>query len=364
MAETTTPMMIQYKQLKQNHKDAILFFRLGDFYEMFEDDAREASRILDITLTKRANVPMCGIPYHAAGSYIQRLVRAGKKIAVCEQIAMPTPGRGLATREVVQIITPGTLVDEGLLEQAANNYLVAITSLHGRISLSYCDLSTGRFAVTSFPLAEREQRLRCELYRLQPREVVMDESLWETDSVLKRLVDEREDILVNRFPSWYFDPVSAWTRLSRQLNVVTLKGFGLSQDSAEVASAGAVLQYIEDTSKNMLPHIRNLQVYSEQNHVMLDESTQRNLELVHNLQDGSRRYTLYEVLNHTKTAMGARRLYEWILSPLLDKDGITKRLECVNFFFRDQRVLSQVREKLSGILDIERLSSRIAMDRA
>ncbi|MBN1523476.1 MAG: DNA mismatch repair protein MutS [Spirochaetales bacterium] len=364
MAKATTPMMIQYKKIKRNHSDAILFFRLGDFYEMFESDAREASHILDLTLTQRHGIPMCGIPYHAASAYIQRLIKAGKKIAVCEQTQLPADGKGIATREVVEVITPGTLVDEKMLDRSLNNYLVAIAAMKNRISFSYIDLSTAEFCVTSFEADEREEQLKSELYRLSPREVIISEDLYESDPVIQRLLLEKEGIFINRFPVWYFDAESTAERLKKQLKVANLKGFGLAENSPEVISAGAVLSYLEDTSKNMLGHISSITVYAYNSFVALDEATQKNLELVRNISDNSRRYSLLEVLNHAKSAMGSRKLYTWILSPLVDPKEITDRQQAVDYFYHNQKKLSEVRELLGNLLDIERLAARTAMDRA
>jgi DNA mismatch repair protein MutS len=357
-------MMIQYKKIKEQHKDAVLFFRLGDFYEMFEDDAREISSLLDLTLTQRNGVPMCGIPYHAGAGYIARLIKAGKKIAVCEQTSVPRPGKGIVTREIVEIITPGTLVDESLLDRTHNNYLVALARVRESIALASIDLSTADFAATRFPYDRAEEPLKRELYRLDPKEIIVEESLLASDPLVGRLLGERDNLVINRYPSWSFDLDANYERLKRNLGVTNLRGFGLGNEAPEVAAAGIILSYVEDTAKTLLPHIRDLRVYAENSFLLLDESTQKNLELVKNLQDGSRRFTLLEVLNHTKTAMGARRLHSWILTPLLDVAAIRERQESVAFFHKHQLVLSKVRELLGRTLDMERLGTRVAMDRA
>ncbi len=360
----TTPMMLQYRRIKQQHRDAVLFFRMGDFYEMFEQDAKEVSSLLDITLTKRNNVPMCGIPYHASQGYVARLLKAGKKIAICEQTHVPKPGSGLATREVVEIISPGTVVDEDLLERRTNNYLLAVGKYDDMLSLSYIDLSTAEFYATSFEYDERIPKLKNELFRLSPREIIIQESLLEHDEPLKRLLHEREDLVINRYPDWYFDMEASHQELTQQLGVSNLKGYGLRKDSPEIISAGAILEYVKTASKNLLNHLNDLQVYTESAYVSLDESTQKNLELIHNLQDGSRRYTLLEVLDHCRTSMGARRLKRWILSPLIDQKQIEQRLDFVEFFYRNQILLSTLRDRLKSVLDLERLSSKIAVGKA
>lgn len=359
-----TPMMRQYNRIKREQRDAILFFRLGDFYEMFRSDAEEASRILGLTLTSRNGVPMCGVPYHAAHGYIGRLLAAGKKIAVCEQTKLPEGGKGLADREIVEVITPGTVTEEDFLDSGTNNYLLAVGRLKDRLSLSFLDLSTGEFAVSDFDAHSAYETLTRELARLRAREVLVQESLVEDDPAVRRILFERDGVVVNRYPNWAFDVESAADRLKSLFGVANLKGFGLDDESPALYSAGVILDYVEDTAKSVLPHIRGVSVYRETDHVGLDEATQRNLELIGNLSDGSTRYTLLAVLDHTKTAMGTRMLRRWILSPLIDADAITRRQEKVSALYRNQPVLSSVREILSGVRDLERLGARVGMDRA
>ncbi len=361
--DSATPMMRQYKRIKQKHRDAILFFRLGDFYEMFERDAKEASALLGLTLTSRNSVPMCGIPYHAAHPYIARLLRAGRKIAICEQLTLPTGGKGIADREVVEIITPGTVVDEDYLDEKTNNYLVAIARSKNAVSLSFVDLSTGEFAATSFPWDERADRLAKELGRLRPRELIVQESLFDEDPVVNRILKER-DLLLNRYPDWSFDLKAGAEALKTQFGVANLRGFGLDENAAEIVSAAVILEYISDTAGGLLPHIRAIRRYTDDESVSLDESTQRNLELVGNLHDGSRRFTLIESLDFTRTAMGARLLRSWLLRPLRDTAAIEVRLERVDSLYRNQILLSSLRELIGGVLDLERLCARVALDRA
>jgi DNA mismatch repair protein MutS len=357
-----TPMMAQYRRIKERFDDSILFFRLGDFYEMFEKDAREVSSLLDLTLTQRAGVPMCGIPYHAAPTYISRLLAAGKKIAICEQ--SPAQARGLMSREVVEVITPGTVLDDSYLARAANNYLVAIGRIGETMSLAYADLSTGEFRATSFPFAEREEKLKKELHRLDPRELITQESLLVDDPVTRRLLGERENLLVNRYPDWSFDPDACRARLERQLGVANLKGFGLAEDAPEIVAAGVLLDYMAESSKRTLGHVSSISVYADRTWVELDEATQRNLELLANLQDGSRKYSLLEVLDQTRTSPGARKLRRWMLTPLVDLASIEQRLNAVEGLYRDQVLLARLRESLGRVLDLERLTARVALDRA
>jgi DNA mismatch repair protein MutS len=355
-------MMAQYARIKEKFSDSILFYRLGDFYEMFESDAREAASLLDLTLTQRAGVPMCGIPYHAAASYISRLLAAGKKVAICEQAAQP--GKGLMSREVVEVITPGTVLDESYLARNANNYLVTIGRAGDALCLAYADLSTGEFCATAFPFGERQEKLKKELHRLDPREVITQESLLVDDAVTRELLGEREGLLVNRYPDWSFDFDACHARLARHFGVANLKGFGLNQKSPEILAAGVLLEYLGETSKRSLGHVSSLSVYAERSFVDLDEATQRNLELLANLQDGSRKYSLLEVLDQTRTSPGARKLRRWILTPLKERGAIERRLASVEGLYREQVLLARLREALSAVLDLERLTARVAMDRA
>jgi DNA mismatch repair protein MutS len=355
-------MMAQYRRIKEKFADSILFFRLGDFYEMFGKDAREASTLLDLTLTRRAGFPMCGIPYHAAPSYISRLLSAGRKVAICEQVTQP--GRGLMDREVREVITPGTVLDDSYLSRNANNYLLALGRTGQWLSLAYADLSTGEFCATSFLFAEREEILKKELHRLDPRELITQESLLVEDAVTRGLLGERTAMLVNRFPDWSFDAEACRGRLQRQLGVANLKGYGLRDDSPEIVAAGVLLEYLGETAKRSLGHISTLTVYADRTYVELDEATQRNLELLANLQEGGRSYTLLEVLDQTRTSPGARRLRRWILTPLKDKAAIERRLDSVEALYRNQVLLARLRDAMVRVLDLERLTARVAMDRA
>jgi len=363
-SDPTTPMMRQYQRIKQAHRDAVLFFRLGDFYEMFKSDAEEVSRLLGLTLTQRNGVPMCGIPYHASHTYVSRLLKAGKKIAICEQVKMPENGKGIAERDVVEIITPGTVTEEDYLEAGQNNYLVAIGAAGEQISLSYVDISTGELLATSFGREFASDALRRELARIRPREVLVQESLLEEEQVVAAAIREAEEIVVNRFPDWSFDLEASRDRLLSLLGVANLKGFGIADNDPALYSIGVLLEYVEDTAKSVLPHIRDIRVHRENAFLVLDESTQRNLEIVANMQDGSRRYTLLSILEHTRTAMGSRLLRRWLLAPLLEIEEITVRQQRVAALYHNQMLLGAVRETLGRILDVERLTARVAMDRA
>ena len=359
-----TPMMRQYKRIKQSHTDSILFFRLGDFYEMFLSDAKEASSILNLTLTKRHGIPMCGIPYHAAHSYIARLLKAGKKIAICEQTKMPVGGKGIAEREVVEIITPGTVVEEDFLDKERNNYLLSAGIYREHLSIAYTDLSTGEFFASAFSADDAVSILRRELLRLNPGELLIQQSLLEDSNDVARLINEHTNLLVNRYPDWAFDIENSANLLKKQFNLHSLKGFGINDDDPAVFACGIILEYIADTSKSLLPHVRRLKIISDRDFLLLDESSLKNLEVTANLQDGGKRYSLLEVLDHTRTAMGARRLKGWLLHPLVNRGEIIARQDRVEFLYHNQILLSGILEKLSSILDLERLTSRIGMDKA
>jgi DNA mismatch repair protein MutS len=273
---------------------------------MFEQDAAEASHLLDLTLTQRNGVPMCGIPFHASQGYIARLLKAGKKVAICEQTHIPRTG--LASREVVEIITPGTVVDENMLEATVNNYLVCLMRAGSFISLASIDLSTADFSASTFPYEQRYERIKKELLSLSPRELLVQESLLSEDPQLDNLLREHEGLMVNRMPDWSFDLEQNRQLLKEQFRVSSLRGLGLNDDSPEILAAGALLSYLSETAKGVLSHIRHLQLYRDSGYVGLDESTLRNLELIQNLNDRSKRYTLLEVLDQCRTAIGARKL--------------------------------------------------------
>jgi DNA mismatch repair protein MutS len=363
-------MMDQYRRIKARYRDAVLFFRLGDFYEMFFEDAIEVSALLDLTLTQRQGEPMCGIPYHAAKAYISRLLRHGKKIAVCEQLGEPKPGKGIVDRDVVEVVTPGTTVEEDFLEQGANNYLLAVCSLKERLCLAYLDLSTGEFRAYSRAKAEGDAEaaalaefLRAELYRLGPREILVQQSMLENHLMAQALA-EAEGLIVNRYPDWSFDVERSARELAQRFGLASLKGYGFADDAPELAAAGALLRYVDETAKTATPHLSPPLPYREDEFVGIDEGSRKNLELVRNLSDSGKAYTLLSILDATRTSPGARLLRQWILQPLHSRALIEERLDAVDFLYRDQKLLASLRDALASIRDIERLSSRVAMDKA
>ncbi|MDR1788494.1 MAG: DNA mismatch repair protein MutS [Treponema sp.] len=361
-ADNPSPMLAQYHRIKREHQGEVLFFRLGDFYEMFADDALEVSALLNLTLTKRNGLPMCGIPYHACRAYIARLLRHGKKIAICEQLS--EPGKGLVDRKVIEVITPGTIVDEDYLDGGSANYLAALAAHAAFLAFAYIDLSTGDFFAASFPREEARGKLNQELERLPIREMIIQESLLEENAAVAEALGARPGIVLNRWADWLFDFGRGRERLEAQFGRERLKSFGLKETSPETVACGALLDYLEETSQGLIPHVRTLRLYTDSEFVCIDEATQRNLELVRGLQSGDTHCTLLEVMDETKTAMGRRLLTYRLLHPLRDRDAINKRLDMVDTLFHAQDENAALRGILARMPDLERLSARLAMDRA
>lgn len=360
-----SPMLAQYRRIKKEHKGDVLFFRLGDFYEMFAEDALEISALLNLTLTHRNGLPMCGIPYHAARSYIARLLKHGKKIAICEQTGEPAKGKTLIEREVVEVISPGTTVDEEFLDRGSANYLACLFGAEQALAFAYIDLSTGEFCAASFPWEDACSRLRQELERLDIKEIVVAEALLREKSSIAQALDERRGVVVNRWADWLFDSERGAARLHEQFGGAFAAELGKLRLAPELTAAGALLSYLDDAAKSrIIPHVRRLQIYDEDDLVWIDEASRRNLELLRNLHDGGVHFSLLETMDDTKTAMGRRLLKRRVAHPLRDISKIEKRLDMVDVFYHDQKTLSALRGLFAGMPDFERLSSRIAMNRA
>ena len=364
MSSDLTPMIRQYLDIKQENQDSILFFRLGDFYEMFFEDATEAARILHITLTSRGSakgkkIPMCGIPHHAADNYIARLIRNGNKVAICDQVEEPSPGKKIVKREVTKVITPGTFIADGIIDEAVNNYILSLIMDNGRFGLAYADISTGEFCLTEL---DSEDDLLSELYKISPAECLIPDSFSKLDS-FKRLEDVALGaITVN--DDWMFDSELSRQEMKRHFAVRNLEGFGCEDLDLAVASAGALLKYLKNTQKSELTNINTMSSYHVGQFMALDRNSHRHLELIENQEDSSRTGTLLEVLDDTKTPMGKRQLKKWILNPLLDVTHIRRRLEGVQYFYDNSICRRKVREYLTDIYDIERLSNKINMGTA
>ncbi|MCQ2588816.1 MAG: DNA mismatch repair protein MutS [Treponema sp.] len=362
--ETLTPMMVQYQSVKKNYKDEVVFFRLGDFYEMFNDDAVEVSRLLNLTLTHRANQPMCGIPYHAAKIYIARLLRMGKKIVICEQVGeIPKGGKGITERKVVEIITPGTAVESEYLEGNNANYLAALCIYKGRVGYAYIDVTTSSFKATSWPAVKMYENFGKELSRSKPREFLLPLSL-KNNSDIQTAFAAHGEIAISYYPDWDFSYDVSYKKLTQQFNTVTLKSFGLDENASEVVPAGFLLDYLAKTTNVNLPHVNSIQIYSDNEYLILDDSSRKNLEITENMRDGTSQYTLLECVNFTKTAMGCRKIRNWLQFPLTKLNQIEDRQNRITAFYKDQSLLDKVRQDFSSILDVERLTGRIAMDKA
>lgn len=370
--DVATPMMRQYLEIKKKYQDAILFFRLGDFYEMFFDEAVEVSRLLSLTLTKRNDIPMCGIPYHAHKVYVARLLRAGKKIAICEQVSEPAPGE-LTKREVTEVITAGLATEEDFLEADRDNYLMAIYAAPKKTqgmqgygyyhAIAYIDVSRGAFYAFSFLAENFEKELFKEIGRISPSELLIQSSLEADEGITKRLRLECPNILTTSFPDTAFERERAFCNLCDFFKTESLRAFGLEKTSPQVIPAAIILEYLQNTSKNSLLHVQGIKVIEEGSFVSIDYSTRKNLELTTALSDGSSSYTLLEVMNHTKTAMGARLLRRRIQEAVRSKEVLQKRLNALEALLKNEASLSSMRISLSLISDMQRLIARIAMQK-
>ncbi|MFS8534571.1 MAG: DNA mismatch repair protein MutS [Limnochordales bacterium] len=359
----STPMMEQYERIKRQYPDAIVFFRLGDFYEMFGDDAVLASRLLDITLTSReagkaGRIPMCGVPYHSADSYVAALVSQGYKVAVCDQLEDPRYAKGLVERDVVRVVTPGTIVSPGSLEERANNFLVAITRGRGGYGLAVADVSTGEFQVTQFTGDDAQGQLLNELQRLSPAECLLGPGIASDEAFMGQL-------RLHVRTAWPYDdrafhPDTAYRRLTEHFGVHSLAGYGCEGMTLAIAAAGAILQYLSETQKTAAQQITGITTYSTADHMVLDGATRRSLELVRTLRDGSFKGSLLWVLDKTETAMGGRMLRRWLDQPLLDRRAIEARLDAVEDLVRHSDLRRELRSILRSVADIERLIGRVA----
>ena len=359
-----SPMMEQYVATKEKYKDCILFYRLGDFYEMFFDDAILASKELEITLTGKdcgmeERAPMCGIPFHAADTYINQLVKKGYKVAIGEQVEDPKLAKGLVKREVIRIVTPGTNLSSESLEESKNNYLMCISYVGKNYGISVTDLSTGVFKTCQIQQAEK---VVDEINKFQPSEVLYQAGVEQVEEI--HAVCERLQVSHTEAPDYYFNLETDEETLKRQFHINSIEGLGLKDSPACVASCGALMQYLHETQMSSLSHINHIEMYSVDSFMILDSATRRNLELTETLRDKQKRGSLLWVLDKTKTAMGARKLREFVEQPLLYKDAIEKRLDAIEAINKELIVREELREYLNTIYDLERLLTRIALKTA
>jgi len=362
--DSLTPMMKSYLEIKQEHSDCIVFFRLGDFYEMFFDDALTGSKEMEITLTGKncgldERAPMCGVPHHAVDSYINKLVSKGYKVCIVEQTEDPAQAKGLVKREVVRIVTPGTNLDSASLDEGKNNYIMSIVYIGDMYGVSICDVTTGDYYVTE---ANSERDVLDEIYTFTPTEIVCNQA-FIAQGMNPFNVDElknRMGVSIFELEDWYFDEDTCNNTLKDHFKVSSLSGLGITDSKVYILAAGSLLRYLFETQMTSLEHITNLKPYTSNTFMMLDTSTRRNLELCETMRDKQKRGSLLWVLDKTKTAMGARTLRSYIEQPLISKDEIIARQEVIEELNNSLITRDELREYLSPIYDLERLLSKIS----
>ena len=363
--QEVSPMMQHYLQTKEQYKDCILFYRLGDFYEMFFYDSKTVSRELELTLTGKncgleERAPMCGVPFHAADSYINRLIKKGYKVAVCEQMEDPKKAKGMVKREVIRVVTPGTTMDMQSLDESKNNYLMCIVYDSDRYGIAIADASTGDFFVTE---VDSERKLLDELNRFAPSEIICNEPFYMSGVDIDDM-KERLQIVVSALDAWYFGNDLVQETLLSHFHVQSLEGLGIADYDSGVIAAGALLKYLYETQKNSLSNILTIHPYSIGKYMIIDSSTRRNLELVETLREKEKRGSLLWVLDKTKTAMGARLLRSYVEQPLIDKKEILKRQDLIESLNQQEMTREELREYLNPVYDLERLITRITYQTA
>src|SRR4051812_1258410 len=361
-----TPAMRQYFDAKRQFRDAIVFFRMGDFYEMFYEDALTAARALELTLTSRSKdssggaIPMCGVPHHAADGYIARLVKKGFRVAVCEQMEDPKKAKGLVRREVVRVVSPGTLTDAGYLDAREPAFLMGIYPSASSYGVALLDVSTGEFTTTEYSGVDGRQALADELVVLRPREILAPAG---ADAVVEMVNQLRLDIRVTTADGWTFEFEAARAALLAQTGAQTLRGFGLEDHPVATSAAGALIQYLRETQKADLAHVRDVSYRTGADSMVVDPTTLRNLEVIQ-ASDGGKNGSLLQEIDRTITAMGGRLVRSWILRPLLALERIQDRLDAVEEFAFRSTERAKVRETLKGVHDVERLVARAALGTA
>lgn len=360
-----SPMMQHYVATKEEYKDCILFYRLGDFYEMFFEDARTVSEELELTLTGKdcgleERAPMCGIPYHAAEVYINRLIGKGYKVAICEQMEDPRQAKGIVKREVIRVVTPGTTMNAQGLDETKNNYIMSVVCLDSRFGVSVADISTGECLVTEL---EKESKLLDEINKFVPAEIICNQSFLVCGVDCEDL-RTRLRICVNALEDWYFDDAKCEQVLKEHFHTLSLDGLGLSEYNCGLIASGALFQYLYETQKSDMSHMTSLTPYVTDRYMVIDTSSRRNLELVETMREKQKRGSLLWVLDKTKTAMGARLLRNFVERPLIDSDEINARLTAVEELNRQAMIRDEIREYLRPVYDLERLVSRISYQSA
>ncbi|MBB64188.1 MAG: DNA mismatch repair protein MutS [Waddliaceae bacterium] len=353
----TTPMMSQWEQCKQAAKDAVLFFRMGDFYEAFYDDAATLARLLNLTLTKRQGIPMAGIPHHACEGYIDRLVASGIRVAVAEQLEDPKKTKGIVKRGITRVVTPGTVLTSSLLAEKSNNFFAALHHKGSTLGFSFIDLGTSEFRVVEF---DDPKELLNELHRLRPSEILCSRNFKKRYEELLNELQHSYQYLLDVQEDWVFDLQSTESFLCQHFRVQGLDGFGLKEMPAGITAAGALLKYIQEQLCLPTEHVLKISTYDNSQHLLLDRATLRNLELTEALQDGTRRNTLLSVIDQTQTPMGGRLLQQWIKKPLLSVTAIEERQGAIQGFLEKEEVSADLRIEFAKVRDLERLMTRIS----
>jgi DNA mismatch repair protein MutS len=366
--DNLTPAMKQFHQFKAQHPDAILFFRMGDFYETFYEDAQVCSSVLGLTLTSRSKgenpIPLAGVPYHAVDGYLKKMLQAGYKVAVCEQVEDPKTAKGCVKRDVVRIVTPGTLTDEILLDEKVDNFLCAISLGNAYADISWVDISTGHFFVQRIS----ERFLLDELLRLGPAECLLPQMRGELfEAELKKLakdISQLTNAVITERPGWYFDTLSAKKRLLKHFNVATLEGFGFEDGDGAIRPAGAIIEYLNETQKTALNHISTIKKVERKTYLQIDQTSLRSLEVLRTIRAESKKNSLLESIDQTLTGMGGRMFRSWLCMPLCDVAAIELRQDAVADFCREDKVTADIRKRLDDIADLERIVARVSTFRA
>ncbi len=367
--DNLTPAMRQFMEFKKKYPDAILFFRMGDFYETFYGDAEVCSRVLGLVLTSRNKgsdnpIPLAGLPYHAIDGYLKKMLQAGYKVAVCEQVEDPRQAKGVVKRDVIRIVTPGTLTDDMLLNEREDNFLAAVYLGRKEAAISWVDISTGHFFIQSV----KEQNVVDELLRLTPREVLLAERRAELfageQKKLAEQIRQLSGAVITERPGWYFDPYSAKQKLLKHFGISILEGFGLDDSFEGVSAAGAILEYLNETQKTALKHITSIKKIRHSENLQIDQTTLRSLEVLRTMRSEGTKGSLLECVDKTQTGMGSRLMRYWICMPLCDVQKIQRRQDAVQEFVENDSFCADIRGRLKGIFDLERIVARVTTNRA
>ncbi|MEE9370768.1 MAG: hypothetical protein V3W45_04775, partial [Sedimentisphaerales bacterium] len=367
--EKLTPAMRQFHRFKEKYPDCVLFFRMGDFYETFYEDAKTCSRVCGLALTSRSKgdnaIPLAGVPYHAVDGYLKKMLQAGFKVAVCEQVEDARAAKGVVKRDVVRVVTPGTLTDDMLLEAKEDNFLCAVNlGINAKAAISWVDISTGHFFVQEVP----EKKLLDELMRLSPAECLLADrrgELFEAESKkLSKDIAQLTNAILTERPVWYFDPYQSRQRLLKHFGTATLEGFGIEDGDETIPAAGAIVEYLNETQKTALGHISSIKKIERRNFLQVDQTSLASLEILRTIRTESKKGTLLESLDETLTGMGGRMFRRWLCMPLCDVGAIELRQDAVEQMMESAPKLGDIRRLLSDITDIERIAARVSTFRA